>query len=180
MRHVVAVRRNLIWAPPFLPAQPSFKGAPQLYSVEVPAGSSSILARINYASDSAAVIDLYLFDCTGPSCVLAAARTSPTGNVLVSVPNPSPGRWIVYVDPFSVPSGSTQYDYVDLYASAAFGSVSVADATAVHPSGTSWTRTATATAVSQPPAGRSLKGFVSVVGDGVVLKRADVDLLNVH
>ena len=157
-----------------------FQGAPQLYSVQVPAGSSSILARINNASDSAADIDLYLFNCTGPTCVLAAASTSPTANELVSVPNPTPGKWIVYVDPFSVPSGSTQYDYVDLYASAAFGSVSVADATAVHPYGTSWTRTATATAVSQPPAGRSLKGFVSVVSDGVFLKRVDVDLRNVH
>jgi hypothetical protein len=28
--------------------------------------------------------------------------------------------------------------------------------------------------------GGSLKGFVTVVGDGLVLKRADVDLLNVH
>jgi hypothetical protein len=157
-----------------------FQSAPQLYSVEVPAGSSSILSRINNASDSAADIDLYLYNCTGPTCVLAAASTSPTANELVSVPNPTPGKWIVYVDPFSVPTGSTQYDYVDLYANAAFGSVSVADATAVHPYGASWTRTATATAVSQPPAGRSLKGFVLVVGDGVVLKRVDVDLLNVH
>jgi hypothetical protein len=157
-----------------------FPGAPQLYSVEVAAGSSSIFARINNASDSASDIDLYLYNCTGPSCVLAAASTSPTANELVSVPNPTPGTWIVYVDPFSVPSGSTQYDYVDLYASAAFGSASVADATAVHPYGTSWTRTASVTAISQPPAGRSLKGFVSVVSDGVFLKRVDIDLRNVH
>lgn len=155
-------------------------GSQLAYEVQVPAGSSSIFARINNASDPNADVDLYLFDCTGSTCVLAARSVSPTANELVARSNPTPGKWLVIVDPFRVPAGSTQLDYVDLYANLSYGTVSVPDSTTLRPNGAFWTRTATATALTTPPAGRSFKGFVGVIGEGIQFNAVDVDLKHVQ
>jgi hypothetical protein len=154
-------------------------GPPQLYTLDVPAGSSRISARISNASDASADLDLYLFDCTTASCVLRATSLSPTATESVSVANPATGRWIVLVDPFAVPSGSTLYDYVDLIANPAFGAVSVNDPSALHPSGDTWTRTAGVTAQVLPAAGRFFQGSIQVNIDGTIAGSAEVDLKNV-
>jgi hypothetical protein len=87
---------------------------------------------------------------------------------------------MVIVDPFSIPAGTSHLDYVDLYTHSSFGAVSVPDSTALRTFGTSWTRTATATPLNSPPPGRSFKGFVGVIGEGIQFNAVDVDLKNVH
>ena len=154
-------------------------GAPQQYRIDVPADSTSLSARIGNASDAAADLDLYLYDCHTGSCVLKAQSAGGTANESVSVSNPAEGRWVALVDPYAVPSGSTQYDYADVVANPAFGAVSVTDATASHPNGSSWTADASVTPATAPAAGRFLQGFVQVVGGGGVLGSAEVDLRNV-
>jgi hypothetical protein len=75
----------------------------------------------------------------------------------------------VLVDGFAVPSGSTTYKYVDVFANAAFGSVSVTDANALRPSGASWTVAGSVLANSAPASGRVLLGNVQVRTDTNVL-----------
>ncbi|MFL6137150.1 MAG: S8 family serine peptidase, partial [Frankiaceae bacterium] len=154
-------------------------GAQQQYQISVPAGSTSVSARIGNASDAAADLDLYLFDCHTGSCVLKAQSTSGTANESVAVSNPAAGTWVALVDPFAVPSGSTTYDYIDVVANPAFGSVNVVDAAASHPNGSTWTATATVTPAAAPATGRFLQGFVQVSGGGGSLGSAEVDLRNV-
>ena len=74
-----------------------------------------------------------------------------------------------------LPSGSTSYNYVDVFTNPAFGAVNVTDANALRASGASWTVPATVTADLAPAAGRVLLGNVLAVTDaGVVIGRGDV------
>jgi subtilisin family serine protease len=154
-------------------------GAQQQYAIDVPAGSTSISARIGNASDNAADLDLYLFDCHTNSCVLKAQSTSGSANEFVSVANPAAGTWVALVDPFAVPAGNTQYDYLDLIANPAFGSVSVTDPPALHANNTTWTAPASVKALVAPATGRFLQGFVQVTSGSTVLGSGEVQLKNV-
>ena len=79
------------------------------------------------------------------------------------------------VDGFAVPAGSTQYDYVDVFTNAAFGSVSVTDANALRPAGASWTVPGSVTANAAPAAGRVLLGNVQVRTDtNILIGQGDV------
>jgi hypothetical protein len=155
-------------------------GAQQQYPLTVPAGSTNVAARIGNASDTGADLDLYLFDCHTGSCVLRASSTSATATESVSVANPAAGTWIVLVDPFAVPSGSTTYDETDVISNSAFGAVSVTDPAALHPNGSTWTAPASVTAAAAPASGRFLQGFVQVRSGSNVLGSGEVDLKNVH
>ena len=73
------------------------------------------------------------------------------------------------VEGFAVPDGTTDYDYVDVFTNPAFGSVSVIDANALRPAGSSWTVAGAVTANAVPAAGRVLLGTVRVVTDGNAL-----------
>jgi hypothetical protein len=154
-------------------------GPQQQYAVNVAPGSTSISARIGNASDTNADLDLFLFDCHTGSCVLKAQSTSATANESVSVANPAAGTWVALVDPYSVPSGTTAYDYFDVFANPSFGSVSISDPAALHANGSTWSAMATATANAAPASGRYLQGFVQVVSGSSVLGSAEVDLKNV-
>jgi hypothetical protein len=87
----------------------------------------------------------------------------------VTIANPAAGAWVVLVDGFAVPSGSTTYNYVDVFGNPAFGSVSVTDANAVRPAGSSWTVPGSVTANAAPSAGRVLLGAVQVRTDTNIL-----------
>jgi hypothetical protein len=75
----------------------------------------------------------------------------------------------VLVDGFSVPAGTTTYNYIDVFVNAAFGSVSVTDANALRPAGSSWIVPGSVTVNAAPAAGRVLLGNVQVRTDGNVL-----------
>jgi len=154
-------------------------GPQQTYTVDVPAGATAISAKIGNASDSAADLDLFLFDCHTGTCVQAAKSTSGTAEEFVSVANPAAGQWKVLVDPFAVPSGSTAYDYLDAVQAPGFGSVTITDPAAAHAHGTSWSATASAKALAAPASGRFLQGFVQVKSGSTLLGSAEVDLKNV-
>jgi hypothetical protein len=83
----------------------------------------------------------------------------------VTINNPAAGTWAVLVDGFAVPAGTTTYNYVDVFANAAFGSVSVTDANALRTVGASWTVPGSVTANAAPAAGRVLLGNVQVRTD---------------
>jgi hypothetical protein len=143
--------------------------AQQQYPVVVTAGSTSLRATIGNPSDPAADLDLFVFNCTTGSCALAGQSADGDSEESVTIANPAAGTWVVLVDGFAVPTGSTQYDYVDVFVNPAFGSVSVTDANALRPAGSSWTVPGSVTANAAPATGRVLLGNVQVRTDANVL-----------
>ena len=93
----------------------------------------------------------------------------------MTINDPAAGLWAVLVDGFSVPAGTTTYEYVDVFANPAFGTISVTDADAVRPAGSVWTVPGTVTANQAPAEGRVLYGNVEVRTDAnVLVGRGDV------
>jgi subtilisin family serine protease len=141
----------------------------QQYLVTVAAGSTSLRATIGSPSDPAADLDLYVFNCTSGTCVLAGQSADGDSEESVAIANPAAGSWIVLVDAFSVPSGTTTYNYVDVFANPGFGAVSVTDANALRPAGAVWTVPGSVTANAAPDTRRVLLGNVQVRTDTNVL-----------
>jgi hypothetical protein len=141
----------------------------QQFPVVVTAGSTSLRATIGSPSDGAADLDLFVFNCTTGTCVLAGQSADGDSEESVTIANPAAGTWVVLVDGFAVPAGTTQYDYVDVFVNPAFGSVVVTDANALRPSGASWIVPGTVTANAAPATGRVLLGAVQVRTDTNVL-----------
>jgi hypothetical protein len=140
----------------------------QTYNTTIPAGSTSFRATIGSPSDAAADLDLFVYQCSDPSCVTKTERgRSADGDSeeSVTIPNPAAGTWQVLVDGFAVPAGTTTYNYVDIFANAGLGTVLVNDPVAPHPGGSSWTANGSVTAQAIPETGRVLLGKVSVVTD---------------
>jgi hypothetical protein len=152
----------------------------QVRFVTVTAGSTSLRATIGSPSDPAADLDLFVFNCTTGTCVLAGQSADGDSEESVTINNPAAGLWAVLVDGFSVPAGTTTYNYVDVFANPAFGSVAVTDANALRPAGASWTVPGTVTANAAPAAGRVLLGNVQVRTDtNVLVGSGDVVVENV-
>jgi hypothetical protein len=97
--------------------------------------------------------------------VLAGQAADGDSEESVTIASPAAGVWVVLVDGFAVPAGTTTFNYIDVFTNAAFGSVAVTDANAVRPAGASWTVPGTVTANSAPAAGRVLYGNVRVLTD---------------
>ena len=81
----------------------------------VTAGSTSLRATIGNPSDPAADLDLFVFNCTSGTCVLAGQNADGDSEESVTIANPAAGNWAVLVDGFAVPAGSTTYDYIDVF-----------------------------------------------------------------
>ena len=143
--------------------------AQQQYQTVVTAGSTSLRATIGSPSDPAADLDLFVFNCTTGTCVLAGQNADGDSEESVTIANPAAGTWVILVDGFNVPAGTTTYNYVDVFANPAFGAVSVTDANALRPSGSFWTVPGSVTANSAPASGRVLLGNVQVRTDANVL-----------
>jgi subtilisin family serine protease len=137
----------------------------QQFQVVVTPGSSSLRATIGSTSDAAADLDLFVFNCTTGTCVLAGQSADGDSEESVTINNPVAGAWVVLVDGFSVPAGTTTFNYIDVFVNAALGSVAVTDANALRPAGASWTVPGTVTANAAPAAGRVLYGNVRVLTD---------------
>jgi hypothetical protein len=145
------------------------QGAQKQYPITVTAGSTSLRATIGNPGDLKADLDLFLYNCTTGTCVLAGQSADGDSEESVTVANPAVGNWLALVDGYSVPAGSTSFDYVDVFTNTAFGTVAVTDANALRPAGATWTAPATVTANAAPAAGRVLLGAVQVRTDGNVL-----------
>ncbi|HEX8095028.1 MAG TPA: S8 family serine peptidase [Jatrophihabitans sp.] len=144
-------------------------GTSQQRGIAVAAGSTSLRVTIGGTSDPGADLDLYVYNCTSGSCVLAGQSADGDSEESVTIANPAAGTYVSLVDGYAVPSGSTTFNYVDVFTNPAFGSVAVTDADAVRPANASWTVPGTVTANAAPAAGRALLGTVQVRTDSNVL-----------
>ncbi|PRX50360.1 subtilase family protein [Prauserella shujinwangii] len=146
------------------------------FTVPVPAGSTALTATIGNTSDVGADLDLLVYDCTSGSCALADYDADGDSEESVTVPDPAAGEWRIVIDGYAVPSGSTEFDYLDLFAAPGLGTIAVDDADQVRPEGATWTVPGTVTAQAQPGDGRVLRGLVTVrtaenqrIGSGTVI-----------
>lgn len=71
------------------------------------------MVQIGHPSDAEADLDLYLFNCTRDTAVAERKGFGRSANKVIFVEHPAAGLWKVVVDAFSVPSGSTTYEYLD-------------------------------------------------------------------
>jgi hypothetical protein len=146
----------------------------QNYDTAIPAGTTSFRATIGGPSDPAADLDLFVQRCA-PTCTTIAQSADGDSEESVTISNPAAGAYRVVVDGFDVPAGTTTYNYVDVFANPGLGSVSITDADALRPSGSSWTVAGSVTALQVPETGRVLLGSVNVVtAAGVNVGRGDV------
>ena len=96
-------------------------GAQQLASFNVTPGSTQVRVKISNASASGADLDLYVvFEADGApgitsGDILAGFSADEDSEEEVSFANPPPGTYYALIDGFSVPGGSTAYDYLDVF-----------------------------------------------------------------
>ncbi|MBV2356526.1 S8 family serine peptidase [Streptomyces sp. J2-1] len=141
--------------------RPAIKeGETRTTTVEVPAGTTSLDVAIGKVSDTAADLDLTVYDSSGRQVAQSADGDSEEA---VSIPSPAPGTYTVKVAGYSVPSGSTDYDYRDVFFSTSLGTVSVDGAAVTLATGATATVSGQVTAVSAAPAGREFFGRVQLV-----------------
>jgi subtilisin family serine protease len=150
--------------------------AEQWYEVAIPAGSTQLRVTTGNTSDPGTDLDVYVFDPNGNQ---AGSDTSPDADELVIIENPMEGTWRIRIHAFAIPTGQTEYDYLDAVSHPMFGGVTLPNVVEEHPNGDTWERTATAVANAAPAAGRFLQGFVQVQSeDGAVLGEAEVQMRN--
>jgi hypothetical protein len=151
----------------------------QTYDTTIPAGTTSFRATIGGPSDPAADLDLFVQRCA-PTCTTIAQSADGDSEESVTISDPAAGAYRVVVHGFDVPAGTTTYNYVDVFQNSGLGSVSITDADALRPAGSSWTVSGAVTAGAVPDAGRVLLGSVNVVtAAGVQVGRGDVVINNV-
>ena len=147
----------------------------QTFTVQVPADASRLDVKIGSPSDAAADLDLFV---TGPGGNKQAADGD--SEEAVSYTNPAAGTYTIKVDGYSVPAGSTSYDYLDVFYAGALGTIAVDEAPFSLANGATHTVNGTVTANQAPAAGRSLFGAMNVVGEtGVVLGTGGVTVKRV-
>jgi hypothetical protein len=104
-------------------ARPTIKnGETQKSTIEVAEGATSLDVAIGGVSDAAADLDLTVYDAQGE---VVGQSASPQSDESVSIADPAAGTYTVEVVAFAVPSGSTAYDYRDVFFSSALGTVAV-------------------------------------------------------
>ena len=145
--------------------------AKQEFEVVVPAGATRLDVSIGNAADAAADLDLavYLGDD------LVAQQADGDAEEAVSIPAPAAGTYTVVVDGYAVPSGSTAYDYLDVYFSPALGSLDVERTATPLANNASTSVTGAVTVTAPPTEGRRLFGeAVFVTSQGAVVGRGPV------
>ena len=144
-----------------LNARPTIEDlAVQTTTVEVPEGAASLDVSIGNVSDTAADLDLYVYDADGNEVALSADGDSEEA---VSIASPAAGTYTVQVVGYAIPAGTTAYDYQDVFYSSALGSIQVADTPVKLGTGASTTVSGNIVASAVAPEGREFFGQVSLV-----------------
>lgn len=147
-------------------------GEVQEFEVVVPEGASRLDAVIGNTSDLGSDLDLTVLDESGKQVAQSADGDSEEG---VSIPNPAPGTYTVVVDAYDVPSGTTEYDYRDVFFSPELGSLSVPSNTTSLGAGASVTFTGSLASQDSASDGRQLFGEMQVLSsEGALLGTGSV------
>ncbi|MFD8631919.1 S8 family serine peptidase [Streptomyces sp. NPDC059533] len=135
-------------------------GETQTTEVTIGEGVSRLDIAIGKVSDTAADLDLEVYK----DGVKVGSSADGDSEEAVSLANPAAGTYQIKVLGYAVPSGSTTYDYRDVYFSAALGSVQVDEAAAVNlANGASTAISANVLVGSAAPEGRQFFGQVQLL-----------------
>lgn len=148
-------------------AKPTIKqGETQTTTVVVPEGAERLDASIGSPADSAADLDLSVLK----DGVVVGSSADGDSEESVSVTKPAAGTYEIEVAGYSIPSGSTAYDYRDVFFSGALGSVKVDESAPVKLANGASAPVSAEVAADAPAAeGRQLFGEVSLLnGRGTV------------
>ncbi|HSO65988.1 MAG TPA: S8 family serine peptidase, partial [Ornithinibacter sp.] len=147
-------------------------GEVQEFEVVVPAGAERLDVAIGGTSDLGADLDLYVYDEAGD---LVGQSADGDSEESVSIITPAAGTYTVEVDGYSVPSGSTEYDYRDVFFSSALGTLAVPGGAIDLGTGESAPIPGTLTAAAPAATGRQLFGEMNVMSPaGAVLGTGSV------
>ncbi|MFE9848396.1 S8 family serine peptidase [Streptomyces sp. NPDC005576] len=132
----------------------------QQFQVTVPTGAEKLDVAVGGTSDANADIDLYVY-YSGEE---VATSTTAGSEESVSIAAPAAGTYTVVVDGYSVPSGTTAYDYRDVFYSASLGTIKVDESTPVNlAAGASAQVGADVIVAGAAPEGRQFFGEVQLV-----------------
>ncbi|MFE0100349.1 S8 family serine peptidase [Streptomyces sp. NPDC059009] len=141
-------------------------------TVEVPAGATRLDVAIGGVSDTAADLDLTVLK----DGVVMGSSADGDSEESVSLDKPAAGTYTIEVAGYSVPSGSTAYDYRDVFFSPSLGTLTVDENKAVNlPNGASADVFGEVVAKTPAAEGRRLFGEVSLLnGRGTVAGKGSV------
>ncbi|WP_405679937.1 S8 family serine peptidase [Streptomyces sp. NBC_00868] len=135
-------------------------GETQTSEVTIGAGVSRLDISIGKVSDTAADLDLEVYK----DGVKVGSSADGDSEEAVSLADPAAGTYTVKVIGYAIPSGSTTYDYRDVYFSDALGNVLVDDSAAVNlANGATATVSANVQVNGAAPEGRRLFGQVHLL-----------------
>ncbi|MFJ7492012.1 S8 family serine peptidase [Streptomyces sp. NPDC097727] len=142
-------------------AKPSIKtGDEQEFEVTIGEGVEKLDIAIGGTSDANADIDLYVF--RGNTQV--GKSTTAGSEESVSLVKPAAGTYTVVIDGYSVPAGTTTYDYRDVYYAPSLGTIKVDESKAVNlANGASAQIGAEVSVAGAAPEGRQFFGEVHLV-----------------
>lgn len=148
-----------------------------LIKVAVPAGATSLNVAISNPADLGADLDLVVL-FNGKQVAVDADGDSDEN---VTIANPAAGIYTVVVDGYSVPAGTTAFDYRDVYYTPGMGTVAASAAKKPLAAGGTTTIAGAVTAGGvTPAAGRSLYGEMTVLTeDEAVVGRGAVNVTEV-
>ncbi|MGW0751076.1 S8 family serine peptidase [Streptomyces sp. NPDC002587] len=135
-------------------------GETQTSEVTIGEGVSRLDISIGKVSDTAADLDLEVYK----DGVKVGSSADGDSEEAVSLTNPAAGTYTVKVIGYAIPSGSTTYDYRDVYYSDALGKVQVDEGAAVNlANGATATVSANVLVNGAAPEGRLLFGQVNLL-----------------
>ncbi|MFZ3470191.1 S8 family serine peptidase [Streptomyces sp. 4.24] len=135
-------------------------GETQTTEVTIGEGVSRLDIAIGHVSDAAADLDLDIYK----DGVKVGTSADGDSEEAVSLVNPAAGTYTIEVFGYAIPSGSTTYDYRDVYYSAALGTVQVDEAAKVNlANGASASVSANVLVNSAAPEGRQFFGEVKLL-----------------
>ncbi|MEU8432277.1 S8 family serine peptidase [Streptomyces sp. NPDC029216] len=135
-------------------------GETKTTEVTVGEGVSRLDVAINHTSDAGADLDLEVYK----DGVKVGSSADGDSDESVRLDKPAAGTYTIKVIGYAVPSGSTTYDYRDVYFSSALGTVQVDEAAAVNlANGASAQVSANVLVSSAAPEGRQFFGQVQLL-----------------
>ncbi|MEU0832776.1 S8 family serine peptidase [Streptomyces sp. NPDC005969] len=143
-------------------ATPSIKTKDQqITTVTIGEGVEKLDVAIGGTSDANADLDLYVLDKNGNQ---VGASTTAGSEEAVSLVKPAAGTYTIRVDGYSVPAGTTTYNYRDVYYTPSLGTLKVDESKAVNlANGASAQVGAEVVVAGAAPEGRQFFGEVRLV-----------------
>src|SRR5690606_25358247 len=121
---------------------------------------------IGNVTDTAADLDLAVYK----DGVRVAQSADGDSEESVSIAKPAAGTYTVEVVGYSVPAGTAEYDYRDVFFSETLGTITVDGSAPVKlDTGDSATVSGTDTAAAEPPEGREIFGRVQLANKRVIV-----------